>query len=50
MDKNYGAPHCVLFSPVTSYLLDPNILLNTLFSEALNLCKNSHKPNPVTLR
>jgi hypothetical protein len=36
---NY-APHYVVFStpPLTSFLLGPNILLKTLFSNTLSLC------------
>ena len=36
---DYSAPHYVIFfySPVTSSLLGPNILLNTLFSNTLSL-------------
>jgi len=32
---DHKAPHYVVFSPVTSSLLGPNILLNTLFSDTL---------------
>jgi len=38
---SYDAPHCShLQPPATSSLLDPNILLSTLFSDTLNLCSS----------
>jgi len=32
--------YCVLQPPATSYLLVPNVLLSTLFSNILNLCSS----------
>jgi hypothetical protein len=40
--KKYKAPHCASSSNalVTSALLDPDIVLRTLFSNALGLCSS----------
>jgi len=37
---SYEAPYYALYSPNTSSLLDPNILLSTLFSNTLDLCSS----------
>ena len=47
--RSLSSSLCSLFqSPVTSSLLSPNILLNTLFSNTLNLCSSLNVSNHVS--
>jgi len=43
--KSFSSSLCnILHSPVTSYLLRPNILLNTMFSNTLIYCREKEYP------